>query len=66
MSEPKNDLAEAIWGTLESPNEPDRHDEPANVVDGLFAIARAIERLAGAIEGLTGGVSPFPDDASRR
>lgn len=33
-----------------SPNEADRNFEPANVVDGLFAIARAIERLAAAVE----------------
>lgn len=32
-----------------SPNEMDRNLEPANVVDGLFAIARAIDNLAGAI-----------------
>jgi hypothetical protein len=67
-SEPdaKSELAEAIWGTLESPNEPDREDQPSNVVDGLYAIARAIERLASAIEGLTGGVSPFPEESPRR
>lgn len=44
-------LAEAITDTLISPNENDRKKEPANVVDGLFAIARAIDRLAAAVEG---------------
>jgi len=33
-----------------SPNESDRNLEQANVVDGLFAIARAITRLAVAVE----------------
>ena len=35
---------------LISPNEADSNGEPANIVDGLFAIARAIERLAEAAE----------------
>lgn len=30
--------------------EQDREGGPANVVDGLFAVARAIERLAAAVE----------------
>lgn len=48
MSEESNP-AEAIWGTLQSPNERDSQGEDANVVDGLFAIARAIDRLAIAV-----------------
>lgn len=44
------EAAGAIFDTLESPNEYDRNGEAANVVDGLFAIARAIERLADAVE----------------
>jgi hypothetical protein len=35
---------------LVSPNEADRNLEPANAVDGLFAIARALVRLADVIE----------------
>ena len=42
--------AEVLLRTLESPNEADSNGEAANVVDGLFAIARAIERLAAAVE----------------
>jgi hypothetical protein len=33
---------QALRETLISPNESDRNWEPANVVDGLFAIMRAI------------------------
>lgn len=33
-----------------SPNEQDRNLEPANIVDGLYAIARSLDRLAVAIE----------------
>ena len=40
--------AVAIAAGLVSPNETDTNGEPANVVDGLFAIARAIDRLAQA------------------
>lgn len=43
-------LADAVISVLESPNELDRNGETANVVDGLFAIARAINRLAEAYE----------------
>ena len=47
MSEP---IASAIRACLISPNEHDANLEPANIVDGLFAIARAISRLAVAVE----------------
>jgi hypothetical protein len=40
------DLATALAEVFVSPNESDANYEPANVVDGLFAIARAIHRLA--------------------
>jgi len=53
----RDDLANAVRDTLMSPNEEDRNLEPANVVDGLFAIARAIARLADAVEGLTAEVA---------
>ena len=33
-----------------SPNESDRNGEPANVVDGLFAISRALKDVAKAID----------------
>ena len=49
MSESLAAIAKAIWGTLESPSEMDRNLESANVVDGLFAIARSIGDLADAI-----------------
>ena len=41
--------AVAIAAGLISPNETGSNGEPANVTDGLFAIARAIDRLAQAI-----------------
>jgi hypothetical protein len=40
----------ALRDCLISPNEGDRNGEAANVVDGLFAIARALDRLASAVE----------------
>lgn len=45
-----NEIANAIHANFTSPNEPDKNLEAANVVDGLFAISRAINRLADAIE----------------
>jgi hypothetical protein len=55
MSEPfKTDVGSSITSAMESafvsPNESDSNMEPANVVDGLFAIARALHRVAKAIE----------------
>jgi hypothetical protein len=44
-------IAEALEYALTSPNEVDRNGEVANVVDGLFALARAVDRLAAAVEG---------------
>ena len=44
-------ITEALRATFISPNESDRNGESANVVDGLFAIARSIENLTKAIEG---------------
>jgi hypothetical protein len=43
-------VGEAIRATLISPNECDSNMEPANIVDGLFAIARALNRVAAAID----------------
>jgi len=51
MSEADTRLAHALSQALFSPNECDRNGEDANVVDGLFAIARALETLARAVEG---------------
>jgi hypothetical protein len=48
----KNPIAEALCNTLISPNEEDRNLEPANIVDGLFAIARAVDRLATQVKNL--------------
>ena len=42
----RTDVGNAIRSTLISPNESDSNLEAANVVDGLFAIARAIDNLA--------------------
>lgn len=47
---PPHPIASALRETLQSPNEADSNGEIANVVDGLFAIARSIESLAQAIE----------------
>lgn len=40
----------ALRAVLVSPNEIDSNFEPANVVDGLFAIARALDRVAEALQ----------------
>ena len=45
-------LADAIRDTLISPNEPDVNLEPANVVDGLFFIGRAIKQVARSLSDL--------------
>ena len=44
-------VAQAINDNFTSPNERDSNGEPANVVDGLFAIARAVARVASAVAG---------------
>ncbi|MDP9364208.1 MAG: hypothetical protein M3Q10_08280 [Chloroflexota bacterium] len=51
----KNQVAEALVNTLVSPNESDRNMEAANVVDGLFAVARAIDHLANQVKWLGTG-----------
>lgn len=43
-------ISYAVRDSLISPNESDSNGEAANVVDGLFAIARAISKLADAVE----------------
>ena len=47
-------VAAALQDVFISPNEADSNLEPANVVDGLFAIARAIHRLADVVDGGAG------------
>jgi len=54
-------LASAISNCLITPNESDSNWEPANVVDGLFAIARAIHHVARAIENSCGQIAIDPD-----
>ena len=44
------DLSTALEAVFISPNESDSNMESANVVDGLFAIARAIGSLAEAMK----------------
>lgn len=43
-------LEDTLGSVFISPNELDRNWESANMVDGLFAIARALEHVAAAIE----------------
>jgi len=47
-------IAGALKTALISPNEPDLAGEPSNIVDGLFAIARAIDGLTAAVQKATG------------
>jgi|AmaraimetFIIA100_FD_contig_31_16769229_length_260_multi_4_in_0_out_0_1 hypothetical protein len=47
-------IAGALKTALISPNEPDRAGEPSNIVDGLFAIARAIDGLTAAVQKAAG------------
>jgi hypothetical protein len=49
MDKKRNDIAVVLGEVLASPNESDSNGEAANVVDGLFAIARALNRVAAAI-----------------
>jgi hypothetical protein len=46
-------VADAIDRNVTSPNEPDLNLEPANVVDALCSIARAIDHLANVIAEVT-------------
>jgi hypothetical protein len=51
----KDPVASALIETLISPNESDSNLEAANVVDGLFAIARALNKVALALRDLGNG-----------
>lgn len=46
------EIAAAIENSFISPNESDSNFEAANVVDGLFAVARSINGLAKAVDRL--------------
>lgn len=52
--------AAAIREALISPNEHDQNLEPANVVDGLFAIARALHAVARELRDLGNGDAATP------
>ena len=58
-------IAAAIRATLISPNEADRNLEPANIVDGLFAIARAITSVSQSIDNATEELAALADVHSR-
>jgi hypothetical protein len=48
-------ITTAIGRVFISPNEADSNGEPANIVDGLFAIARSIDGLATAVRRIAHG-----------
>ena len=56
MATPDDDdtIQEAIREVFISPNEEDRNSEPANVVDGLFAIARSLSAVAESLDRVAG------------
>ncbi len=45
-----DDWNRVVDRAFSSPNERDRNGEVANIVDGLFEIARALHRIANAME----------------
>ncbi len=51
LSEVVEDLEATLANSFVSPNESDSNGEIANVVDGLYVLARAIHHLAQAVEG---------------
>ena len=55
-----HELANAIRETLFSENEADRNGEAANVVDGLFEIARGLYAIAGSIQRLGNAEASTP------
>lgn len=50
----------AMYDLFVSPNEPDSNGEAANVVDGLFAIARGLHAVARSIQYLGNGEASTP------
>ena len=61
MDEPEV-LADAVMHTMRSASEVDSSGDSANLVDGLFAIARAIDRLADAVDRLADEYEDDDDD----
>lgn len=49
-------VAAALLAVFQTPNELDSNGEAANVVDGLYRIARSLVQVASAIEDLAGAV----------
>lgn len=61
------DIQDVVYSALHSPNESDRNGETANVVDGLFFIGRAINRVADALlEIREDARNPFNQDRDER
>jgi len=62
---PKNPIVEAIvealYENLTSPNETNKNFESANVVEGLYTVARAVWALTKAVERL----APKGEEADR-
>ena len=56
-----NGTSAALLECLISPNEADSNLEPANVVDGLYAIARALHAVAEAIHALGTNHAAYPE-----
>jgi hypothetical protein len=54
-------IVDMLGEVFVSPNESDRNGEPTNVVDGLFAIARALTAIAHNLDrlGTNGASSPM-------
>ena len=50
MKKENKEIVDAIKFCFISPNEADSNFEPANIVDGLFSISRAIRKLAEVLE----------------
>ena len=61
MDEPEG-LTDAVMTTLRSASEVDSGGDAANLVDGLFAIARSIDRLADAVDRLADEYEDEDDD----
>lgn len=55
-------ISTVLGATLSSPNEPRLGDgEAANVVDGLFAIARSLLAVATSIDYVRDAINRFPE-----
>ena len=56
MPDDDDTIQEAIRDVFISPNEEDSNAEPANVVDGLFAIARSLGAVAESLDRVAGAL----------